>query len=266
MVFGRLTVTKRDGVDSYGKATWICSCECGGTTSVCGKLLRSGNTKSCGCLQREQGHLKWMDLTGKKFSRLTVIKFIGFLGKQKRSTWLCRCDCGNTSKVDTATLRSGSTKSCGCYCRERIRETHTTHGETRNGIRTKEYRCWKSMKDRCYLKSCECFYRYGGRGIKVCKRWKNSFENFLKDMGRCPKGLTIERIGNGGNYCKSNCCWGTKKQQARNRRTNVYATHNGIKLCALDWSIKLGIPYWSVIRRLKDGYSIARIIRRYGCI
>lgn len=260
--FGRLTVLSRDGVSKEGKAMWRCRCDCGTVSTHNGKLIRDGTTNSCGCLVHERSS-KFVDLVGKRFGILTVLKYVDNNTSNRRvSRFLVRCDCG-VEKIVIATVIKKS-KSCGCLTNELIRKEHMTHGDTIGG-RTKEYRAWKSIKDRCYLKTSKNYKNWGGRGITMCKKWRASYEPFLEYMGRAPSKLhQVERPKNMGNYGPGNAIWALPKVQSRNRRTNVYATHKGEKLCALDWSIKLKMKYWTVIRRIKAGWSIARIKRHYG--
>lgn len=160
-----------------------------------------------------------IDLTGKKFKMLTAVKFTAMFqtNGRRRSGWECLCDCGERVVVDTENLKSGKANSCGCY--SKTHPHNYSHGESSKATKTKEYRTWNGIKDRCYNKTSKTYSYWGGRGIRVCKRWLDSYQNFLSDMGRSPSPKhSIERINNDGNYELSNCKWATKKQQANNRR------------------------------------------------
>jgi hypothetical protein len=156
-----------------------------------------------------------LDLTGQRFGLLLVLSKDG-------NKWYCQCDYGSTATVARNNLRSAHTRSCGCLVAKATREANKTHGE---GVRrTKEYVAWYNMRQRCSNPNFPRFADYGGRGIKVCKRWAK-YENFLQDMGRSPsKELTLEHLNNNLGYCKSNCCWATRKAQANNRRSSKCLT------------------------------------------
>lgn len=163
-----------------------------------------------------------IEMTGKKFGRLTVIKKIKVI--KEVCFWECICDCGKKKTISGSSLRSGNTQSCGCLNLEIITAMKLTHGMSRTKFHSK----WVSMTNRCRNKKCTGYKSYGGRGIKVEKEWL-IFENFKEDMYQSflesvkKNGLndtTLDRIDVNGNYCKENCRWATKKQQIHNRRTS----------------------------------------------
>lgn len=160
---------------------------------------------------------KRTDLTGKKFGRLTVISFHEMMSTG-HSRWLCRCECGNKKIVQYANLKSGSVQSCRCLNRESVRKSNSTHKMKGTSV----YYAWNSMKQRCLNSSCRNYPLYGARGIFVCERWLESFENFYADMGdkTSPKH-SLDRINNDGNYEPGNCRWATAKEQSNNKRNNL---------------------------------------------
>jgi len=174
---------------------------------------------------------KVKDLTGQRFTRLTVT---GFDRRTPTATfWHCTCDCGTVKSIRGNKLVSGWTRSCGCL----QKESTTRHGYSRSP----EHRCWKSMLQRCYDNSCRAYPWYGGRGIQVCDRWRESFDNFLMDMGTRPDGHSIERIDYNGDYCPSNCKWITIAEQSRNRRSNINVEYEGKQYCLTDLCKLLGL-------------------------
>lgn len=157
-----------------------------------------------------------LDLTGKRFTRLTVIKVSGKDAAHK-TLWLCACDCGNESIVAAGNLTSGTSKSCGCLKSDRIKETKTIHGR---GTKDPTYGTWYSMRQRCRNPNNHKYKYYGGRGITVCKRW-DAFLDFLADMGERPAGRTLDRIDPDGNYEPGNCRWATPREQRLNQRKQL---------------------------------------------
>jgi len=206
-----------------------------------------------------------MDLEGKRFGRLVVAGFAGTTGKH--SHWWCRCDCGKITKPTTIKLRGGKTKSCGCHALDARRKAATRHGEATSRSRTSEYRSYHHMRRRCLNPKDAAFPDYGGRGITICDRWLNGedgrsgLECFLADMGRKPSAThSLDRIDSDGNYEPSNCRWGTKKEQARNRRSNRYVEVRGERLSVPDACERLGVSYKMVIGRLKRGWAVDRAV------
>lgn len=160
-----------------------------------------------------------------KFERLTVIKEVGRT-KNRNVLWLCKCDCGNEKIVSSNDLIQKETRSCGCLQTEtRINngKSRTQHGYSETRI----YHIWEGMIERCNNPNASNYKYYGGRipPITVCDRWDiakgGSFENFYKDVGDPPKGKSLDRINNDGNYEPNNWRWATAKEQANNRRNNV---------------------------------------------
>lgn len=162
---------------------------------------------------------KLMDLKGETFGRLKVIEMDSIQNYKVR--WKCICDCGNPKIVLAGKLRSGETKSCGCLRDELSKQRRTTHGQNIKKRKSVEYNTWCSMKERCHYEKAENYYLYGGRGIRVCDRWINSFEKFLEDMGKRPSSKhSIDRIEVNGNYEPLNCKWATSEEQSRNKRVS----------------------------------------------
>lgn len=171
-----------------------------------------------------------IDLTGLRYGRLTVLSRAPQRGRSRGARWHCVCDCGTKKETSALSLRKGVTVSCGCFAdekrRENIKAAHavmTSHGMTK----TSEYKIWAGMRVRCEKTISRSYKNYGGRGIKICRRW-SKFENFFADMGKRPPGMSLDRIDNDKGYSPSNCRWATSLEQMRNRRPSpLWVTRPG---------------------------------------
>lgn len=192
--------------------------------------------------------MKAIELTGHVYGLYTVLNKIPRT-KPGQQHWLCRCQCGNERAVASYDLRNGLSKSCGCRKSEITRASKTIHG----GRGTQEYYSWRNMKNRCYNRNIRSYKHYGERGIEVCERWRNSFPNFLEDMGKCPNYHTLDRIDVNGHYEPSNCRWLNKDLQRLNTRRTIYATLGGETKTVFEWCISKNIPYKTIVARIKTG-------------
>lgn len=188
---------------------------------------------------------------GDKFERLIV------LSKAENSNtghirWNCRCACGKEKTIQQRSLVSGNTKSCGCYCKDNNRILRTKHG----GYYTAEYKAWQHMIQRCNTPTHQSYKDYGGRGIKVCERWKD-FKNFINDMGQRPSDKhSLERVDVNKDYEPANCKWATYKEQANNRRTSRMVTYQGVTEPLKVWTDFLGLDYQLILSRIYRGWSV----------
>lgn len=194
------------------------------------------------------------DLTGCVFGKLTVIRFAGRTTNQK-ARWLCCCECGREKVVTGDNLATGNSRTCGA-------NEHRKGGPQRGmikhgGSHWPEYAVWSAMVERCRNKRHPSYHNYGGRGIRVCKRWQQ-FANFIADMGRRPlgSGLSIERIDNDGNYEPSNCKWATMDEQGNNRRNTVRIIVDGQLTTIPRLARKCGLPDHVLRGRLDMGWPL----------
>lgn len=202
--------------------------------------------------------MRFEDLTGKRFGRLTVIKRVYKEG-DKQTYWLCKCDCGNETVACASHLKDGHTKSCGCFHKEELNKSHTKHGLSKHHL----YKVYKAMKQRTTKGYDKRYKNYGGRGIVVCDEWMNDFNKFYEwaISSGYKDGLTIDRINTSGNYEPSNCRWVTYKAQENNRTNNHYITYNGETHTMKQWSELLCIPYTTLAQRLnKYHWTVERAL------
>lgn len=199
---------------------------------------------------------KLIDITGERFNQLFVIRRVEN-AKGGVTMWECLCDCGNTTLVRGSNLKNGMVKSCGC--RRKENKPALRH----NMSKTRLYREWAGMKSRCYTSSAKTYQNYGGRGIKVCSEWEDSFETF-RDWALThgyTDELTIERIDYEKDYCPENCKWIPSNKQQGNRRICYSFEHNGKVKNLADWCVELSLPYKLIHNRInKLGWSFDRAI------
>lgn len=193
---------------------------------------------------------KFIDLTGQKFGRLIVVRRAE--NKHGRVAWLCKCDCGKEIITTSYLLKSGQSKSCGCYNIDKIIERNTTHGDSK----TRLYKEWGAMKERCYRPKHEYYADYGGRGVSVCSEWldeKSGYKTFKAwaIANGYKDDLTLERKDVNGNYEPSNCKWATRIEQANNKRNSQRYKIDGEYLTIAQIARRYGIKYAKLRDRLK---------------
>ena len=195
------------------------------------------------------------NLLGARFGRLLVTRRAENTSAQK-ARWTCQCDCGQTKVVSAASLRGGETNSCGCIKREQMSLLNLKHGAAVKGSQYfREFCAWREAKRRCEYSKHHAYADYGGRGIMMCPEWSADFLAFLRDMGPCAPGLTLERKDNDGPYSPSNCTWATRLQQARNRRTRRLLTCQGETKSLSEWAETTGLTKTTIASRLARGWS-----------
>lgn len=196
------------------------------------------------------------DIAGERFGMLLVLSY-AFTNKNRKAVWLCQCDCGNKAHVAGSKLRQGSTQSCGCLKKRALQKMAFRHGQHK----TRLYEIWSGMKKRCYNKNAVQYKDWGGRGIKVCKKWHafKAFYEWAKANGY-KDGLTIERINNDRGYSPNNCTFIPKAKQSRNRRNSIFLTHNGTTRTIAGWSRHLNIHRETIKRRINLNWPIEKIL------
>lgn len=199
-----------------------------------------------------------IDLKSQKFGRLKVLDFA--YNKNRKSYWKCLCDCGNIKIIESYKLKTGHTKSCGCYAKEVTRNNTITHNKTN----TKLYRTWQNMKRRCDNKKTKSYKYYGEKGIRVCDEWLHDFMNFYNwaMQNGYKEELSIDRINVNGNYEPNNCRWVDIETQANNKTNNHFLSYNGKTLTINQWAKELNIPRETIKSRIKYNFSIDKILSK----
>jgi hypothetical protein len=204
------------------------------------------------------------ELTGQKFGRWTVLSQSKNIDGQ--SAWYCQCDCGNKSVVRGCILVKGKSLSCGCINALCAYFHNRTHGMRK----TKEYKSWDSIKQRCFNPKHKSYHQYGGRGIIICEEWRHSFEAFFAEIGPAPsKQHSVDRIDNSRGYEPGNIRWATASQQCRNKRGNTILTAFGETKLLCDWEVdkRLSVTRFSFQKRMEAGWPLECAIlhpKRFG--
>lgn len=200
---------------------------------------------------------KFRDLTGKRFGRWTVLNRVPHNDKDNKVLWHCKCDCGAEREINSGSLLSGNSKSCGCLKNENTSIRVRTHGMSS----TRLFHIWQGIRKRCNNPNSATFKHYGGRGISVCEEWERfePFRDWALASGYSDE-LTIDRIDVSGNYEPSNCRWATQKTQKNNKRNNHYMSFRGETHTMAEWSEILQIPYSTLNRRKNLGWDDERAL------
>lgn len=198
--------------------------------------------------------------SGSRVGRLLVLDVSG-RSKNGSKIWSCICDCGNLVEVISSTLNSGLKQSCGCLYDEVKGKQAITHGKSSSST----YSSWLAMRQRCYYKLHDYYEIYGGRGITVCNNWKNSFENFLKDMGEKPPGMSLDRIDTNGDYYKENCRWANASLQGfnTNKHSNNSSGRTGVSFHGVTnkWQASIGVNNETLYLGIFETYEEASDVR-----
>lgn len=260
--FGNLVVEKEIEPFVYKSGIkdrqYLCRCACGKEKALKRNYLLSGYPTNCGCSRKNISfHI------GDKYGQLTIIERAEN-DNRNQTRVVCKCDCGKVVTVRIIHLKSGMTKSCGCYLRERVKQSSTKHGQSNSRL----YSVWNGMKDRCYNINNRQYKNYGGRGIKICEEWQD-FEPFYKwaiSYGYNPEAVkgkcTIDRINNDGNYEPSNCRWVGMDIQQKNKRPTSKGMFemDGVVKSLKDWCKLYGTSPSVVYGRTQRGWDKVKAI------
>ena len=186
-----------------------------------------------------------IDIRGQRFGLWLVVGTYTRVGN--KTLWLCRCDCGTERRVNAAELRNGKSTNCGCVRKAKGGARNATHGLSH----TRMHARWMGMIARCENPNHSAYARYGGRGVRVCRRWRKSFTAWLADMGPPPTPRhTIDRIDNDDDYKPSNCRWATNKANCRNKKTSQFIEWGGERLHIAEWAERLGMSQQTLVYRI----------------
>lgn len=255
--YNSLTVIENMGHNAKHEAIYKCRCDCGREKIIRKKDFARGYTKSCGECKRNKKDIE----IGSKFNNLTVIE-ANHRNKYGRPAYLCKCTCGNETLATKSQLTSGMKKSCGCLIPKTGMKNLGIEEKEYYHSKTKLYKVYHGMKQRCNNQNVKAYKNYGARGIKLCDEWENDYKTFeiwALSHGY-NEGLTIERKDVNKGYCPDNCCWITKKEQGYNKRNTRKITYNGKSQCMNKWAEELNISVNTLSTRCYKGWSDKEII------
>lgn len=198
----------------------------------------------CGVLMVEK-----IDVTGERYGRLVAVRRTKT--HAKKTFWLFQCDCGALHECRLENVRHSNTRSCGCQKAEDIAARSIKHGHQTGRKESRTLKCYRHAKSRCENPNDPKFPIYGGRGIVMCREWSSDFSAFLRDMGECPPGMSIDRIDPNKGYNQDNCRWATIAQQARTRTDNIVVEHDGRQMVLKDFAALMGVNYKTLHARVR---------------
>lgn len=229
----------------------VFQCDCGERVIARTDHVRTKHVRSCGC-RASKNRTAWVN--NGRLSQSGEAFFVAESGSRHRCA-VFECECGERIIAATSQVRSGTVQSCGCAVKIR------SHGQCRDGNPTGSYTSWQAMKQRCFNDNHQKYADYGGRGISVCERWRDSFEAFYADMGDRPEGMSLDRVDPDGNYEPSNCRWATQKQQMNNRRATVRPVwFQGESYTVSEFARRIGVKRSLVQYRLSIGRDAEIIV------
>ena len=201
---------------------------------------------------------------GERFSKLVAVEMVYKTQKngRKRSHWICRCDCGELTTVDSGNLRNSNTRWCNKCSLIKKGIEHTTHGQNKGNRPTKLYYTWQAIKRRIFKEYDNRYTDYGGRGLDMSPEWAASFEKFRDDMGNPPTPKhQIDRTDNERGYWPDNCKWVSQTENSNNKRNNIVVTLNGVSKTLPDWCRELGLNYDRCSSRIKHGHKPEDVLK-----
>lgn len=257
--YGYLTVVGKSDSQIKFSNSWDFRCVCGRIISEQPSRVLSGHKKGCGFCDASKRHIlprfNIDDYIGKKSYMLTVVGLAPREESEKTWKLLCKCDCGNETRITPNQFDAGKVMSCGCL---RKSSRNEFDGHSKHPL----YQIWIQMMRRCYTSKAKHYDRYGGRGITVCDEWHtfNNFAAWSESVGGRPDGYSLDRINNDGNYEPSNCRWADLKTQHRNTSANIVIEYAGEKKTLVEWSESTGISWHTLNHRYHRGWPVERML------